>query len=70
VAVRSEVVKQSRGYSENCFGCHWLCQCSLRDVDNRISTGIASGTQNETDNLFLYKSLVAVRSTNERTAAD
>ena len=38
-----------------------LCQCRLRDVDNRFSAGRASGTQNETDNLFLYKSLVAFR---------
>ena len=61
VAVRSAVVNESRGYSENCFGCHWLCQCSLRDVDKRFSTGRASGTQNETDQPFL-KVLVAFRS--------
>jgi len=48
VAVRSEVVKESGGCGETRFGCHWLCQCSLRDVDKRFSTGRASGTQKET----------------------
>ena len=62
VAVRSEVLKESRGGGETRFGCHWLCQCSLRDVDKRFGTGRASGTQNETDNLFVFKSLVAFRS--------
>ena len=46
------VVKESRG-GETRFVCHWLCLCSLRDVDKRFSTGRASGTQKETDNVVL-----------------
>jgi len=56
VTVPSEVVKDSRGCGETRFRSHWLCQCSLRDVDKRFGTGKASGTQNETVNLFLCKS--------------
>ena len=54
-------MKESRGGGETRFGCHWLCQCSLGDVAKRFSTGRASGTQNETDNCFVFKSLVASR---------
>jgi len=79
VVVRSEAVKHSRGYSQTRFGCHWchwLCQCSLRDVDNRFSTGRASGTRKEADNFFrdssrkptgvLLETPLAVRGTREQ----
>ena len=62
VESHSEVVREFHGYSETRFACHWLGQCSLRDLDNRFS----SGTQNDTDNLFLYKSLVVFRSVEVR----
>jgi len=61
VTFRFEAVKTSGGCGETRFVCHWLCQCSLRNVDERFSTGTASGTQQETDNSCFFKSLVAFR---------